>query len=436
MPTEGGKRTKKQHPLVTWIDVARLLAVVFLANILYADFADPHRMDSSDYVISFYVAGRLAAAGEFDRLYPGPDAVSFRKSPFNESAHKLLPQLDQQKTTAFMYPPIAVWIFAPLSVLPPHLSLLAWQVISVAALGLACFLLSRASDVRASDLVLLSCLFLPTFVTVLIGQAGIPFGLLPLSVGYWLLGRGSPLAAGFAWAALAFKPQFLPVAGLMSMAYAVTGRMRLVSGMILGLGVWLLLNYLLVPEGMLAAWVRSLKWSDAIFSSDEYQVPVHLLASIPADLMMRFSPEARVSLKPVLYGLSAGLGLFALWQCRKILCSRLPGELSRLAVFATCLGILPLTSPHLLYYDLVTLFPMGLILLGRQWSEPPLERLRRMVLLSWSSIGAYFLVFTFVGRFSLSTLILLVILLAVWTLFLQKAVRVSTMAVWPAGDRG
>jgi hypothetical protein len=424
-----------RRALVTWIDLARLLSVAFLSIILFADFANPHLMDSSDYVSSFYVAGRLAVAGEFDRLYPGPDTVSFQTSRFNESAHQLLPELNKRTTTNFMYPPIVAWIFAPLSVLPPHISLLAWQVISVAALGLACVLLSRRSGVRAPDLFFLSALFFPIFITVLIGQAGIAFGLLPLSIGYWLLSRGSPLAAGVAWAALALKPQFLPVAGLMSVAYAVTGRMRLLSGMILGLCVWLSLNYLLVPAGSLAAWIRSLQISDAIFSDDEYQVPVHLLASLPADLMMRLPTEARGFLKPVLYGLAVSLGVFALWQCRKILRSRLPDELSRLAVFATSLGILPLTSPHLLYYDLVTLFPVGLILLSRQWSEPPLEWLRRMLLMSWASIGAYLLVFTFVGHFSSSSLIRRVILLALWTLFLQRAVRVSTMTVWPAEDR-
>jgi hypothetical protein len=273
-------------------------------------------------------------------------------------------------------------------------------------------------------------------MAVLIGQAGIPFGLLPLSIGYWLMSTGSPLAAGFAWAGLALKPQFLPAAGLMSVAYAVTGRVRLLGGMILGLGVWLALNYFLVPQGTLAAWIQSLRLSDAIFSGDDYQVPVHLLASIPADLVMRVSPEARVSLKPVLYGLSVGLGLLALWQCRKILRSQLPDELTRLAVFSTSLAILPLTSPHLLYYDLVTLFPMGLILLDTKWSKPPLEGLRRMVIISWSSISAYFVFFSFVGQFSPSSLILLLILLAAWMLFIHKVVDVSTMAVWRTVDRG
>jgi hypothetical protein len=267
-------------------------------------------------------------------------------------------------------------------------------------------------------------------MAVLIGQAGIPFGLLPLSVGYWLLSTGSPLAAGFAWAGLALKPQFLPAAGLVSMAYAATGRVRLLSGMILGLCVWVALNYFLVPSGTLTAWIRSLRVSDAIFSSDDYQVPVHLLASIPADLMMRVSPEARASLKPVLYGFSVGLGLLALWQCRKILRSQLPEELGRLTVFTTSLAILPLTSPHLLYYDLVILFPMGLILLDHHWSKPPLEGLRRIVIVSWSSISAYLLFFSFVGVFSASSLIELVILSAAWTLFVLKALQVSATAVW------
>jgi hypothetical protein len=151
---------------------------------------------------------------------------------------------------------------------------------------------------------------------------------------------------------------------------------------------------------------------------------------------MRFAPEQRVWLKPVLYGLSVSLGLFALWQYRKILHSRLPQDLGRLAVFAITLAILPLTSPHLLYYDLVTLFPMGLMLLGKAWSNPPLDGLRRMVLLSWASINAYILFYTFAGHFSLSPLILLLILLVIWTQFLQKAVDVSTMAIWHDADRG
>jgi hypothetical protein len=436
-PTRGGGEHRRvRRPLVTWFDLARLLAIIFAASILFVDFANRRDMESSDYVSSFYVAGRLAAAGDFDRLYPQPDAVSFRESAFNEFAHQLLPGLEKRSITAFMYPPIVVWIFAPLSVLPPHISLLMWQVISVAALGLACVILSRTSEVGAQELFFLSCLLFPTFMTVLIGQAGIVFGLLPLSIGYWLLSRGSPAAAGFAWAALALKPQFLPAVFLMSMAYAATGRVRLIFGMILGLCGWLVLNYFLVPEGVFVAWLRSLHVSDAIFSGGDYRVPLHLLTSIPADLMMRFPSEARASLKPVLYGFSAALGLFALGQCRKILRSRLPEDLARLAVFTTSLGILPLASPHLLYYDLVTLLPMGLILLGKEWSEPPLQELRRSVVLSWSSIGAYLLVFSFVGRFSASSLILLVVLLALWTLFLQKTVHVSTMAVWRASGRG
>src|SRR5262245_26381793 len=162
----GGDQGTARRSLVTWIDVASLLSVALLAIILFLDFADPGALALADYVNSFYVAGSLAAGGEFDQLYPGPDAVSFRDSSFNVAAHHLLPRLPETTTTNFMYPPIVAWVFAPLSVLPPHVSLLAWQAISVAALGLACLLLSRTAEVRARDLFFLSVLFFPTLITV------------------------------------------------------------------------------------------------------------------------------------------------------------------------------------------------------------------------------------------------------------------------------
>jgi hypothetical protein len=433
MPAATGRPGRRA--LVTWIDLASLLSAILLATVVYVDLSNPRVTHSSDYVSSFYVAGKLTMAGELERLYSPPEAVSFRKAPFDEYAHDILPGLREQTTTAFLYPPVAAWIFAPLSVLPPHVSLLMWQIVSIAALALACLLMSWTSGTPARHLLLLSAFFFPVFMTVAIGQAGLVFGLLPLTAGYWLLHRGSPLAAGLAWAALSLKPPFLIAAGLMSMAYAVIGQARLLAGLILGLVLWVALNYFLAAEGLLAAWLRSLHLSDAIFSSGEYLVPVHLVTSIPADVMMRFSPGARGSLKVVLYALSAALGLFALWQCRTILRSRLPPGQARLAVFATCLAILPLTSPHLLYYDLVTLFPMALIVLNSEWREPPLAGLRRTVLVSWAAIGAYMVVITFIGYSPASSLIVLVILLATWARFLQQAVRVSALAIEHAAGR-
>ena len=81
-------------------------------NWMAASFADPGVTESSDYVSSFYVAGRLAPSGEFDRPYPEPSAVSFRGTRFNDSAHQLPPRLPERTTTNFMYPPIVAWIFA------------------------------------------------------------------------------------------------------------------------------------------------------------------------------------------------------------------------------------------------------------------------------------------------------------------------------------
>jgi hypothetical protein len=46
MTSAGGQRITRR-PLVTWMDAARLLAVVFLATILFTDFADPSVTDEA-----------------------------------------------------------------------------------------------------------------------------------------------------------------------------------------------------------------------------------------------------------------------------------------------------------------------------------------------------------------------------------------------------
>ena len=129
-----------------------------------------------------------------------------------------------------------------------------------------------------------------------------------------------------------------------------------------------------------------------------------MLASIPADLMMRFSPDARVSLKPVLYGLSVGLGLFAVMAVSKDSAFAIAGGTEPPCGVCHVPGH---TAAHLTAFALLRPcdpFSDGVNPVGRRWSEPPLERLRRMVLVSWLSISAYLVFFSFVGRFSASSL--------------------------------
>ncbi len=53
----------------------------------------PALMESSDFLTSFYLAGRLFCEGKWQDLYPGPETLSLLNSPFNSYAHQVLHNL-------------------------------------------------------------------------------------------------------------------------------------------------------------------------------------------------------------------------------------------------------------------------------------------------------------------------------------------------------
>src|SRR5262245_18498330 len=178
--------------------VFTVAAIIFLLDSNL--FSQREQFRESDYIMTFYVAGHLAATGRSNELYPKPDARSFIDSPFDRAAHDLLPQLPKPTTGAYMYSPLVAGLFAPVSLVGPNLSLFFWEALSVLALAVCCILLSRLTAVKTSDAFFLSFLFAPIYLTLWAGQLGLGLGLLPLVIGYFLLLRERPLAAGFVWA--------------------------------------------------------------------------------------------------------------------------------------------------------------------------------------------------------------------------------------------
>src|SRR5262245_15175634 len=122
-------------------------------------FSQREQFQESDYIMTFYVAGHLAATGRSKELYPEPDARSFIGSPFDRAAHELLPQLPKDTTGAYMYIPLVAGFFVPFSLVGPNLSLFFWQALSVLALAACCALLSRLTAVKTSEAFFLSFLF-------------------------------------------------------------------------------------------------------------------------------------------------------------------------------------------------------------------------------------------------------------------------------------
>ncbi len=67
-----------------------------------------------------------------------------------------------------------------------------------------------------------------------IGHVGIVIGLLPLSLGLWLLVKNKPILAGLIWSLIFLKPQFLPVVLLIVAALALNGFFKCAAGLAIG----------------------------------------------------------------------------------------------------------------------------------------------------------------------------------------------------------
>jgi hypothetical protein len=310
------------------------------------------------------------------------------------------------------------WIFVPLSHLSPNISLLIWQLVSIMALILSSFFLSRTSQLKTSDVVFLSALFSPIMINLWAGQVSLVIGLLPLSSGYFLLRKGRPFSAGLVWSFLALKPQYFPVAALVVLAHAFARRFESLAGLTIGTIGLTTANLALVPIAINDNWLNSLKLSDTIFSSGLYKIPFHLIISLPSTLMMSLPIQWRTLLKLPIYSAAAFLWSGALWQSRKVAVSKLDDVSKVSLILLIALLVLPLTSPHLLYYDLCIFLPAGVILLGNKPPPPQSVTLKYLALIGWLSISVYMLVFMNVAPHVDLPLVLELILLVLFAVLL------------------
>jgi hypothetical protein len=409
--------------------LTRYRALVFLATVFALAsgiflldnnlFSQRERFQESDFIMTFYVAGHLAAGGRSDELYPQPDARSFIDSPFDKAAHALLPHLPKATTGAYMYIPLVAGFFAPFSFIDPNLSLFLWQALSVLALGLSCLLLSRLTALKTSDAFFLSFLYTPVFLTLWAGQLGLGLGLLPLCAGYVLLLRQRPLAAGFVWSVLLLKPQYFFPAAFVALACAVRRRYRALVGIMLGLTVLIALTILAFSPSVTLQWLLSHKVSDAYFFEGLQGIPNHLLTGLPANLMVLFPVNERRALKFPLYAGAAALWLFGLWFCTRAKWSQLEGSAKVSLTFVIGLVLSSLTLPHLLYYDLCVLLPAGFLLLAKNGPLPSQKGLRTIAVLGWITVSGFLPLLLSFTKQKLLPLSLELILLILFMLLLR-----------------
>ena len=391
-----------------------LVSMIFLVDSNL--FSQRERFEESDFIMTFYVAGRLTATGRDHELYPPPDARAFTGTDFDRAAHEFLPHLPSNSTAAYMYIPLVAGFFAPFALVGPNLALFFWQALSAAALAVCATLLARVSATKPSEVFFLSFLFGPVFLTLWAGQLGLGFGLLPLCLGYFSLMRRRPLAAGIAWSFLLLKPQYLFAAAFVALVSAIAGRYRILLGMSGGIIGLILLTLVMFSWPVTIQWLLSHRVADAYFFSGLQGIPSHLLTGLPANLLILFPVEQRESVKLPLYAAAAALWLFGLWFCARLDKARMdePGRLSIAFLIGSVLSAL--TLPHLLYYDLCVLLPAGVLLLAERSPLPRHLEIRSIGAIGWAIVSASLpLLLIFANRKFPSLLLELILLfLAIW----------------------
>ena len=216
-----------------------------------------------------------------------------------------------------------------------------------------------------------------------------------------------------------------------AVAQVCAGRLKCFAGLIAGVIGLAIANVVLFPMEVNTNWLYSLRFSDVIYSSGQYKLPVHLITSLPMDLLMLLPIGSRTVVKLPLYGAAAALWLAGLWQSTRIINSKLDDCSKISLILVTALLLLPLTSPHLLYYDLCTFLPAGVILLENKRPLPQAIFLKRVALIGWISISIYALVFLNVTPNLGLPLALLAILLVLFVELLRCINKICTISRCP-----
>ncbi len=348
---------------------------------------------SSDYLMTFHTAGWIAGHGQWDILYPQAGAGTFHGEPFDVKAHELLPFLPDYSVAEYMYMPASAFLFAPFAALPPNLSLFAFQLLSLACLFGSALLIPAGVKVgRALTQGLSLLTFLPTFLTLWIGQVGLVFGLFPLSCGYHLLTKKQDFLAGLVFSLLALKPQMLVPAVFLIFLKLCRKQFSLACGMVSGLLGLACVNYILLGPKLLLSWFDCLKLSDRIYSDPAMGVPVRLATSLPRAILLSQPAEMRLTLKPYLYAgavLLACLGLALVFFLARKTSPLSEGEKLKSALILGCLA-LPCVVPHLFIYDLCVLAPAGFLVFAPVAEEgETFACLRPFLVLLWLAVTTY-----------------------------------------------
>jgi alpha-1,2-mannosyltransferase len=370
------------------------LLVVGIALLIHAESTpgvlDRHGKVRGRDFLQFYLAGRIAAEGDIDRLYD---------QKYFGLAQLMVAPVDERNPRYYsLYPPTIAWLFRPLGRLPYSQAVVTWWTILVCLFVAELLVLYRlihprlthsagevepkcelATESDTSDeldwrdpadvvppataqgrriTILALAIFYPAFISILNGQLSF-LVLGALLLGFALQVRERPILAGVVLSVLAIKPQFAAGIGVWlffrrdwrTIVGVLTGLTLqvVVVGSTLGFDVWRDYRNALPMYGRLAKLFQ--------FTAD-YE---HSITGILSNVLGRQHLG-------IARGIHAIIAFAAAWQLWRIVRPFSKSSLRREQSAAVLFTLL--VTPHLLVYDLtVLLFPIAVLWAEHQRSD-------------------------------------------------------------------
>lgn len=383
---------RKTAPLVLFCTLSFLLGMSMVWWLVDVDLTKPALAQRTDFLNAFYIAGVIMARGSFHELYPPLEADSQVGFEFAKVAHSLLPYLPANSQPCWQYPPIDAQFLSLFAGLPSSTALLTWQILSIGAIGASVFFVSKFAKVHWAIVSSLFIIFLPFFQTLKFGQQGIILGLLPLCAALYFLGKEKPFIAGLVASSTFLTLKFLVIAGFISLVLLPIQR-RMLFG--LAAGFFILVGYMLatVPFLTCLEWLHNIQLSEKYFFEPHFYHNLSLYISLPALLILHFPIEFRAFGKIVFYLFAAiVLGLTLIVQLH-VTRSSLPLQQKLGIVFALSFYMMPMTLPHLLYYDLAGIMVANILLWNIPAPIPISQKLRAISVTSTVVVDFYFVSF-------------------------------------------
>jgi Glycosyltransferase family 87 len=391
--------------------VTRSLGIATVCLVLLTNLLRPLTRDGADFPLMFYTAGKLATLGQLAGLYPPLDSTNFATSLLNRTAHSLYPEVPLTSVAAFHYMPLVAFAFAPLAVLQPAVAFLLWQVLSLCALAFCSRMIGSgfgfgfgsgsawAIGTKWSRLFWLSFAFFPIFHTISIGQLGLLFGLVPMTVAFVLIGQRKYVAAGLVWSLLILKPQYAIVGLFAALMLAVRRQCKPLLAMIAGMASILLLSIAISGTGTMQAFLHNLKLSQVVFLDQGLDKPaINLCSSIYQPVMALAAAPARSTINFTEFALISLIGMYFLyryWQkyrqqdsLDKLDAPSADDELK--TALSAAIIAMPVIEPYLLFYDLsLLILPIWLVWTG---FAPSIKKLlmAMVVLINFYFVAFYF----------------------------------------------